>query len=208
VNAIVTASSENRMYLAPYTMPGLADVEELNLGYETACVLHRDRRVTCWGDLDLAIRVPNAARVRTGHDFVCFHLDDGTVSCMGNNTRGVLGNGTLRSPGPLGPVHGLGPVLEMSTDFFHSCALEPGDEVWCWGQDYYDGRLGQGPSHDHPAPIRVPNLDAVDLRALAVGRDSSCVIADDGLWCWGRDLGQLSGRAPVAPTPIRIENLH
>jgi alpha-tubulin suppressor-like RCC1 family protein len=152
--------------------------------------------------------VPSAVDVQAGIDYVCFHLEDRTVSCMGGNRYGELGNGTTRSFGPLGQVHDLGPVEQISTELFHVCALKSSDEVWCWGQDYFIGRLGLGPTHDQPLPVRVPQLNGVNLRSLSVGRDSACVIADDGLWCWGQDKGNLSGRLSVAPVPIRIESLH
>jgi alpha-tubulin suppressor-like RCC1 family protein len=77
--------------------------------------------------------------------------------------------------------------LELSTDTFHTCAVNRASELYCWGRDI-EGQLGLG-SEFEPTPVLVPGSFA----RVSVGRFFTCAVTADGLVaCAGEnDQGQL-----------------
>ena len=133
--------------------------------------------------------------------------------CWGLNQNAQLGLGDTVNRGRLADSMGanlpsvdLGAwtAVEVAAGERHTCArLENGTAraLKCWGSNYY-GQLGLGDSDlrggdgggdmgdSLPAVQLGTNRSAV---GLALGRDSSCVLLDNGLVkCWGRNYyGQL-----------------
>jgi hypothetical protein len=151
-----------------------------------------------------------AAQVVAGGGHACARLDDGTVKCWGDNSRGQLGLGdtNTRGDGPLDMGDNL-PAVDLGTGrtaqalaagYQRTCALLDDDTVKCWGLNDY-GQLGLGDTSDRgDGPGEMgDNLPAVDLgtgrtaQALAASTFHTCALLDDGtVKCWGRNhLGQL-----------------
>ena len=140
----------------PVTVVGLDDVTALALGWWVSCALKKDGTVSCWGDNGngalgvardrpdrsesvppvAAIGLSNVVTLAAGGDHVCAGLNDGTVSCWGNNKYGQVGDGggidSVFSPSP---VQGLSQVKSLSLSMVRSYALVDDGETlsaWCW----------------------------------------------------------------------------
>lgn len=152
-----------------------------------------------------------AVSVLASLDSSCAVLDNGVLKCWGYNRAGRLGTGTNidyygRHPGEMGdalPAVNLGTgrtAKALAGGVLHTCALLDDETVKCWGNNT-GGELGQGDTvqRGRLATQMGDNLRPVDLgagrrvRGLAVDRDSSCALLDDGrVKCWGRNpAGEL-----------------
>jgi alpha-tubulin suppressor-like RCC1 family protein len=107
------------------------------------------------------------------------------------------------------------PVLDVALGERHTCIIERGGSVRCWGANEW-GQLGGGTiGGDGEAMVEVIGL-APGVRLLASHVDHSCAInAAGGLHCWGYDVfGQLGYRESLdAPsngasgTPMAVVGL-
>jgi len=82
------------------------------------------------------------------------------------------------------------PTPMVSSGGGHSCAVMPGQTVWCWGRNT-TGQLGDGSNADSLVPVLVRSLPpAVDVSA---GHDDTCIVDTAyQVWCWGSNaFGQL-----------------
>lgn len=149
--------------------------------------------------------VENAVGITAGDRHTCALLDDGTVSCWGNNSAGQLGVGnTSASPSPL-RVRDLDRVTHITSgpsSARHTCALRDDGGLWCWGANDH-GQLGDGSTDTRLVPVLV----ATDVVSVSAGAASTCAAWRDGsIQCWGRnDQGQLGDGTlgpRSAPTPV------
>ncbi|MFN3200732.1 MAG: fibrinogen-like YCDxxxxGGGW domain-containing protein [Bradymonadia bacterium] len=151
-----------------------------------------------------------AVHLTAGLEFNCAILDDGGVKCWGRNVDGALGRGDDLSigdhVGEMGdalPYVDLGTgrtAVQMSSGYYHTCALLDDASVKCWGQNGF-GQLGTGDTNsrgDSPNEMG-DNLLPVDLGTgrtavqVSVGLYHACAVLDDGkVKCWGHNsYGQL-----------------
>lgn len=132
-------------------------------------------------DKNVARTVPTA--VELGGNTSCAILDDTTVKCWGDNSRGQIGDGTAQERRKPVAVPGLVGVTAMSLGQLHSCALLQDQTVKCWGTNFY-GQLGDGTTTDRLTPVAVTGLTGV--KAISVGDEHSCALLDDAtVKCWG-----------------------
>ena len=142
----------------------------------------------------------------------CAILNDNSVKCWGNNSRGILGQGNTNSIG--GYSNQMGDNLSavslgagrtakaVTLGYWHTCAILDNNRVKCWGGGFY-GRLGSGNTNDlgDGAGEMGDSLPYVDLgtgrtaKAIDAGIDHTCAILDNNrVKCWGRgshgSLGQ------------------
>ncbi len=128
----------------------------------------------------------------------------GDLRCWGQNSHGSLGLETAATtlggaPGQMGDnlaVVNLGTgrtVTQISTGYYHNCAILNGGDVKCWGRGA-EGQLGYGDTADRGATSgdMGDNLPIVDLGtgrtavAIATGFNHTCAVLDNGaLKCWG-----------------------
>jgi len=147
--------------------------------------------------VSLSINHNNACAVSTARDALCW----------GDNWFGQLGVGSRSSEGGMAesfvPVAVLGGIKfdQISASATHSCALQSGGDVYCWGAE---DRLGIEGAINESLPTLVVNPGSSPWVALDIGFGQTCVMTADGkLDCWG----QLTSRFPPeeAETPFRIE---
>lgn len=73
------------------------------------------------------------------------------------------------------------------TGQFHSCALEPSGQAWCWGRGSA-GQLGAGSNAVKEislTPVAVSGNHV--FRSITCGAWHTCALDDQGrAWCWGR----------------------
>ncbi|HJM24432.1 MAG TPA: hypothetical protein QF821_02155, partial [Candidatus Thalassarchaeaceae archaeon] len=138
--------------------------------------------------------VPVLTQVTSGASHSCAILDDGSVSCWGENRNGQLGDGS-RTPS-LEPAKASMPLgrkaLGISAGSYHTCTLLDDGSIRCWGSNNF-GQIGDGTSIERTSPVSV-NL-GVGKSALAVssGESHTCAVLNDGtMKCWGLNSnGQL-----------------
>lgn len=115
-------------------------------------------------------------------------IDAGTgVRCWGDNLAGQVGNGTLGTGFPDGPVLDFGTVSHLGVGFDFTCALSVFGTAYCWGRTA-GGRLGR---HFEEKISATPSAveDLPSLVDLCSTRSGTCALGVDGTtWCWGPGL--------------------
>ncbi|MBK7859443.1 MAG: hypothetical protein IPJ65_12630 [Archangiaceae bacterium] len=143
------------------------------------------------------------------------HLCDG--DCVDEN-GGSCGEQCLRCPAP--PMNGTAVCLNggceylcragnrfcgsgcCAADFleaggYHSCMLNPGGGVLCWGRNHVDttrgGALGNDSIVDHAQPFAVNGLSS-GMVAVQLGEHHTCALSQLGaVSCWGYAEGGRLG---------------
>ncbi|MCP2502842.1 MAG: hypothetical protein NLN66_02155, partial [Candidatus Thalassarchaeaceae archaeon] len=211
-------------------------------GHQHTCAILDDRSVSCWGmnnygqlgDGTTGQRTTptqtsslgtdrTAVAITPGRFHTCAILDDGSVSCWGNNQNGAIGDGTTgtdrTTPTQTSSLGTDRTAVAITAGRLHTCAVIVtegssgeyyGAEVKCWGWNS-DGQLGDGTTTDQHTPTQTSSL-ATDRTAVAIstGESHSCAILDDGsVSCWGRNQkGQLGdGTTTQRLTPTQTSSL-
>jgi alpha-tubulin suppressor-like RCC1 family protein len=123
--------------------------------------------------------------------------ENATVRCWGANAAGELGVDPSRVPSttePL-PVDKVGDVASLALGVFYSCAVTADGYLFCWG--LVPGESAGGIHREQASPFFEPSQ--VDLRdspivgvtAATAGTGGGCLLASDGLVCWGHGALEL-----------------
>ena len=168
-------------------------------------------------DVDLG---GDAVQVSIGTSFVCALLTTGNVRCWGWGLQGSLGYGNTNTigdnetPASAGDVSLGGKVKKIVSGGTHSCALLENGTVRCWGNSS-NGALGYGNNtaignDEVPSSLPVVDLGGATVVDISAGRDSTCVLFEDGeTKCWGAsgsgELGQ--GNMTTVSDPTTISNI-
>ncbi len=138
-----------------------------------------------------------------GGDHTCAVDLSGRARCWGQGQDGRLGTGTddvlgvTQTPADAGRVLLDDPVRRTFAGFQHTCAIETGGGVACFGLND-DGQLGYGTilsyGDDEPPLDAYVQLGKLGVHSAALTDRSTCVLLDDRtVRCWGSaDLGQLA----------------
>jgi hypothetical protein len=194
-------------------------------GYNT-CALTREAALFCWGDnfegklgrgddeSDATAPTPvlpsNQFRsVSVGQGHVCAIAQNGALWCWGRNTNaqlGLQGNDAEHVRVPT-RVPGLNDVREVAAGQRHTCAVDHGGKLWCWGTNS-EGSLGldSTTSETTSAPSAVG--EASDWSDISVRWFHSCARRGGrDLYCWGRNAeGQLGvGDMDPRGVPTRLD---
>ena len=139
-----------------------------------------------------------ATSISAGEDHTCAVLSGGTVKCWGYGSYGQLGDGSTTSTQstPVS-VSSISTATSISAGSSHTCAMQSGGKVRCWGGNSY-GQLGQDHNNNlGDDPGEITTLADISLKMEAVVVDTgafhSCAILKDGaIQCWGNNTyGQL-----------------
>jgi len=215
------------------------NITKVTLGESHTCALFENGSVKCWGETTLLgigyndvdgfgdgyqetgevlpyLPLPSGrtvVEIEAGHQHTCAILDNGEITCWGDNSKGQLGIGNTSfmgdsadEIGDYSPVTSITPSLasaapvSLAMGWDHSCALFSNGEVFCWG-DNSQGQLGIGSTSDiGDGPGEMgSSLAAVDFPTgrtaveITAGDDFTCAILDNGdVACWGYNShGQL-----------------
>jgi Regulator of chromosome condensation (RCC1) repeat len=222
--------------LPPDVVPGTEGAVEVATGMRHSCARLASGKVVCWGELidkDSLLPQPsadaieveglsNATAITAGAGQSCALRADAVVVCWGQNGSGQLGDGSLEPSAVPVVVQGLDKVLYISAGgglqdgvlVGHSCAVDKGFFVQCWGRNH-EGQLGIGEADDSRKPMTVlgpidesdtPFLDSITK--LSAGGFHTCALDDSGrALCWGDDsASQLGSRTPprAVGRPVRV----
>lgn len=170
------------------------------VGSRHACIV-ASTQVTCWGDNSagalglhracdtegcilepgLMPTLPPIRAITAATDFTCATTMDDTVMCWGTNANGELGDSVVSALDPPQPIM-LPDAKPLYVDRVvavdsTACAIDRSKAAWCWGQGFGG------------TPVRLPLSTVTDI---SVGADHGCVIASDGMSCWGNNInGQI-----------------
>lgn len=122
--------------------------------------------------------------------------------CVGANSYGQLGNGSLISTTDPQKVVGISNVSAVSVGKNSACAVTHGGSLYCWGDNTF-GQLGLGDTQSRSSATLVPSI--TNVSQVAVGDNFACALTTNSVVsCWGaNDTGQLttdSGQANSIPS--------
>lgn len=159
--------------------------------------------------------------IAAGWLFTCGLDEVATIWCWGGNDHGQLGRGDVPDDcqfpaGSYLPCARLPqqipaerPYASLVAGSGHACALTPGGEAYCWG-DNGSGQLGIGTTVSTSTPSSVAS--SLRFTALTAGDRHTCGLTSDGdAYCWGANAhgalgtsstfencaGQLCSTVPV-----------
>jgi alpha-tubulin suppressor-like RCC1 family protein len=131
--------------------------------------------------------------IAVGSDHVCAILDDSSMSCWGDNSKGQLGDGTTVQRQTMTAVDlGIGrTAISISAGQGHTCAILDDASLKCWG-DNSDGQLGDGTTFDSSTPVDVDLGSEIPI-SVSLGLKHTCVVlVSASIKCWGDNSeGQL-----------------
>ncbi|WP_238152177.1 RCC1 domain-containing protein [Microbulbifer sp. A4B17] len=143
----------------------LGNVVSLDSGYYHTCSLNNLGKVNCWGDNSIAgqVDVPSdlsdVTKLHSGIHNNCAETTFGAV-CWGKND---YGQSSIWYD-----------LVDYDVGDDHVCGFNK-DKVMCFGKE-----------HNEPELLNVPS-GVSGPKAIGVGRFHSCVWADTGMHCWGRE---------------------
>ena len=162
-------------------------------------------------------------QVSGGGWHTCALETGGRVYCWGNNGNGQLGdNTTVYRPTPVAvsTVDGNGAmngktITQITTSRFHTCALDTGGQVYCWGSND-NGQLGDNSTTDRWTPVAVNTtagtgaMNGKIIKQIIAGDSHTCALDIAGqVYCWGNNVyGQLGDNTTTSRwTPIAVNTI-
>lgn len=107
---------------------------------------------------------------------------DGSVCGLAGD-NGMLWCWPVKGNSTTATATGFGPFVAISGKSDATCAVDPDQLAWCWGQNRR-GELGDGTTTASATPVRVAGDHRFDR--IAAGNEMSCGRTLDGqTWCWG-----------------------
>jgi alpha-tubulin suppressor-like RCC1 family protein len=180
----------------------------LDLENNRSCGLTAEGERHCWGDLaefglgDMlyATLVPETDVKDTAGD--CLLSTEGSVSCMGYNNVGQLGQGEVgaydvKVVNPM-VVEGVS-ASDVAFTSSQMCAIDAGDapgEVRCWGGGNGAGNGGVGTplDKDHALPILGEDESPIIATDIDASYSHLCaILSDTGVACWGTSTANMYG---------------
>jgi alpha-tubulin suppressor-like RCC1 family protein len=146
--------------------------------------------------------------------WTCARSGTTTVRCWGSDAYAMLGRGDASVndlvPHPdMAPVVGLTGATQIGLGGGHSCAVIPGGNIECWGDNVLTD-LGRVTDTQFEGRADLIEGGTANYTSVALGEAETCALQSTGIvTCWGwNDQGQLGrpdagalGSDP-APTPV------
>lgn len=212
----------------PNLVLDIDNAKQITVGMNHNCALLEDRTVKCWGaglkgqlgtgivgnqnKPTTVIELSEVAAVSANGLHTCAILKNESVRCWGQGFYNQLGNGDstedqlkpVAVKGELCCIEDIDVAPQISAGGAHTCVLDHGGFVWCWGDGYY-GKLGNGLTDDQSHPVLAQNASA--SIQISSGIQHTCSTIYDGTakcWGWGK-FGQLGdGDQQDRNTPVSV----
>jgi hypothetical protein len=191
-----------------HAIAGLRDATTIVSGMQSDCAIRKSGGVACWGSMPphrvydskadeyAATAVPGLASIvaiAVGGWHLCALDRKGGVFCVGENSAGMLGDGTTNDSRTPVRVPGVSGATSIDASYIHTCAGKRGGKTMCWGAPRFSAAV-DGP-RESSVPGEVPGAD--DLTAVAVGTSRACGVRPSGeIVCWG--MPDAAGNWPRA----------
>lgn len=177
--------------IAPVPVQGGLSWEKIESQGQWTCGLSSTHEIYCWG-LVFGLSWTGTPKLRKPTPTYT-DVDSGRSTCI----LDVGGHGQCSEWSREGFWDILGGHTwdDLESGWHHFAGLTPAGRVWVWGQGD-GGQLGQGDRSPSEAPVEVPPIGDRWL-AVSAGTDNTCALSGMGVpYCWGRDIGLLSRKAP------------
>ncbi|HEU4561528.1 MAG TPA: hypothetical protein VFS20_26980 [Longimicrobium sp.] len=130
--------------------------------------------------------------VATGGAHSCALNALGRAWCWGDNRRGQLGDSTIISRALPVAVRAPASVrfVSITAGASHTCALDGGNRVWCWGDNTHGQVLGITPPY-----VTAPRSVVTGMVQVVAGGRHACAIRGSTahIFCWGaNEWGQAT----------------
>jgi alpha-tubulin suppressor-like RCC1 family protein len=224
----------------------LQNVTQLAGGFGHFCARLTNGQAVCWGNNEYRqlgdgtntsrsrpVRVrpvlgsnqpalTNVKQVAVGAIHSCFVLTNGQARCVGNNSGGNLGDGTMterslpvavRKPTGAGNLAG---ITSLTAGSQHTCALLTSRQVRCWGSNF-TGQVGDNTNVMRLRPVTVRNVGGAGalgtVTQLDAGNYQTCARRSNGTAvCWGQNgFGQggngTTASPALAPVPVSASGI-
>lgn len=225
--------------LEPVQAEGLSGVTAISAGKDHSLALKNDGTVWAWGynaygqigegslnytgsAVPILVNGLNGITAISSGGSHCLALQgNGTVWAWGENSHGILGDGTNESR--FTPVKSkINDIKAFNAGTNHALAVKSDGGVWAWGYNY-KGQLGTGgvslndqgmvsfgPEADNYNPDIVRGVS--DMKAVAAGGSHSVALASDGtVWAWGSNddgqLGQGAAGGDDQTSPAQVKGI-
>lgn len=224
-------NDDERRVLLPVTVPGISTATKLALTQSASCALLSNGTIKCWGNNSFGeigngsdnleefipqfvSGITNAVAIVADDEHVCALLNDETVRCWGDNSRGVLNNGDAAFLNQNTPQlsQGFSNVQALGTGSDFKCVVTGSNsanrKLQCVGDNFVN-QAGAPSFEIISAPTSTTSLP-YDVSAIAAGFDHSCALYTTGqAACWGSNsFGQLGlGNLDHNPEPATISGL-
>ena len=177
-------------------------------------------------NINETVELIEITQISVGSYHNCALKSNGEVLCWGNGSAGQLGNNQssdssipvtvmLVNENNNGRETPLSGIMQISSGYFHTCALRGDGGIFCWGAGSM-GQLGDNQLIDSPIPVAVVVIDETnnnqevalhEITQISVGSFHTCALkADEGVLCWGAGgAGQLgNNKSEKSPVPVAV----
>lgn len=189
----------------PVTVSGVTTATQVSTGSWTTCATIGGA-AKCWGNngygqlgdgtttfrhvpTQVSGLTSGVVMVSIGDTAACALLTSGAVKCWGDNSAGIMGNGTTSFTPQLTPIAtnitSGATYVSVGRDF--ACAVVSG-VAQCWGSNA-GGNLGTNDYTSRFVPTTVTNLASTPMRSIIASRYfNACAVSNAGAgYCWGYD---------------------
>src|SRR5450759_4260350 len=108
--------------------------------------------------------------------------------------------------GPVRPASATLAPVQVVTGAYHTCALAPSGQAYCWGLNDW-GQLGDNTNTERHTPVAVQQAGA-NFTSITAGVYHTCGLTGAGAaWCWGYNgEGQLGDNTTAnRPIPVAVQ---
>tara|TARA_B110001454_G_scaffold219192_1_gene251235 strand:+ start:122097 stop:125042 length:2946 start_codon:yes stop_codon:yes gene_type:complete len=185
----------------PVEVSGLTGVSSIYTTMWYSCAISGGL-LKCWGNLNGHMSgsdssVPVTASPLSGLKSACLGTNhtcvigsDDKVKCWGDNSKGMLGNGTTTSSSTPVDVSGLGTVKSISCYTGTTCAITSDNTVKCWGDNSLY-QLGNGTTASSSVPVAFKTSEISSAAAVGSGPLYTCALRTNGyVTCSGNMLAE------------------